>query len=102
MAGRLRYVIGKVLDFEEINALLESIEYPIINISTTRRSLDGTQTFIHQEDLDDVQLGVILHDFASGGAWNLMSLDNPQFEAMINSESWTLLEVGEGLVGIGN
>lgn len=94
---RLRYVIGAVTDFEKINEQLTTMELPTINIETTRRSVDGTQTFVHQESLDDTQMGLILHDFASGGSWNLMSNDNSEFQALLSSEHWTLLEAGEGL-----
>lgn len=95
--ARLRYVIGTVEAFETINADLTASELPVIDISTSRRSLDGTQTFVHQELLDDAQMGRIMHSFANGGAWNLMSDDNPDFSALMQSQEWTLLEPGEGL-----
>lgn len=103
---RLRYVIGSIENFDAINAQItamneadpEGPQTPLIDYSNARKSVDGTQTFIHQENLDDTQMGLILHSFAADStAWNLMSNDNDAFKELLASEAWTLLEAGEGV-----
>lgn len=75
---RLRYIIGTVTDFASIG----------IDVTTERKSIDGTKTFIHQESLSDEQFDAVLE----AGKFEFMSNTNPVFIAMINGPEWTIPE----------
>lgn len=73
---RLRFVIGNVADFETLG----------IDISTCRKSIDGTKTLIHQEFISDEQFEACIEadkfEFKSGA----------NLETMLQSDEWNTIQ----------
>lgn len=80
----LRYIFGNVTDFEALG----------VDVSTTRRSKDGLQTFVHQENLNDYQMFALLTQWKDGAPFGFISDNNPDFASFI-STNYETIEGGE-------
>jgi hypothetical protein len=63
-----------------------------IDVSTSRKSVDGKKTFVHQELLTDGQFGTVVEAILAGKPFSFMSNDNAEFKAMLASAEWTIPE----------
>ena len=78
--ARLRFIIGNTADFEELG----------IDISSCRKSVDGTKTMIHQELLDDAQVSACINAYATDGKpFYPLSADNEMMQEMLAGPDWS-------------
>ena len=77
--SRLRFIIGSIADFQDLG----------IDTSGCRQSLDGTQTMIHQELVEDTDFNNIIDSKMDGKSFSFMSNDSEQFNALMNGEDWS-------------
>lgn len=78
---KLSYIVGLTENFEALG----------IDISTARRSNDGTKVLVHRELLSDVEMNSIFVDMLNGyGGYVQYSDEN--VEALMLTPEWTATE----------
>jgi len=74
---KLTYIVGLTENFEALN----------IDVSTARKSNDGTKSLIHNELLTDAEMNSIFLDMLSGYG-GYMRLSDENAEALMLTDEW--------------